>query len=110
MPQAGAAQAIRLQRLLEGTRLCKTKPKLLAQVLAGNKEVKGTLAHNWLSPIDSARPIKSQTLPGTWVGRHGGDHDVYKHPARPGRIIVPRHRSLSPGVARAIAKAAGWRG
>jgi hypothetical protein len=39
MPQAGAAQAIRLQRLLEGTRLCKTKPKLLAQVLAGNKEV-----------------------------------------------------------------------
>ena len=43
-----------------------------------------------------------------WVGRHGGDHDVYKHPARPGRIIVPRHRALSPGVARAIAKAAGW--
>jgi len=27
-----------------------------------------------------------------------------------GRIIVPRHRSLSPGVARAIAKAAGWLG
>lgn len=43
-----------------------------------------------------------------WVGRHGGDHDVYKHPARPGRIIVPRHRTLSPGVARAIAKVAGW--
>jgi predicted RNA binding protein YcfA (HicA-like mRNA interferase family) len=43
-----------------------------------------------------------------WVGRHGGDHDVYKHPARPGRIIVPRHRALSPGVARAIANAAGW--
>jgi predicted RNA binding protein YcfA (HicA-like mRNA interferase family) len=45
-----------------------------------------------------------------WVCRHGGDHDVYKHPGRPGRIIVPRHRALSPGVARAIAKAAGWRG
>lgn len=43
-----------------------------------------------------------------WVSRHGGDHDVYKHPARPGRIIVPRHRTLSPGVARAIAKVAGW--
>lgn len=45
-----------------------------------------------------------------WVGRHGGNHDVYKHPTRPGRIIVPRHRSFSPGVARAIAKAAGWQG
>lgn len=43
-----------------------------------------------------------------WEPRHGGEHDVYKHPTRPGRIIVPRHRSLSPGVARAIAKAAGW--
>jgi predicted RNA binding protein YcfA (HicA-like mRNA interferase family) len=44
-----------------------------------------------------------------WECRHGGDHDVYKHPARPGRIVVPRHRTLSPGVARAIAKAAGWK-
>jgi len=43
-----------------------------------------------------------------WVGRHGGDHDVYKHPARPGRIVVPRHRTLSLGVARVIAKVAGW--
>jgi len=43
-----------------------------------------------------------------WVGRHGGDHDVYKHPARSGRIIVPRHRALSPSVARAIAKVADW--
>jgi mRNA interferase HicA len=40
-----------------------------------------------------------------WVGR---DHDVFKHPARPGRIVVPRHRTLSPGVARVIAKVAGW--
>ena len=45
-----------------------------------------------------------------WVGRQGGDHDVFKHPARPVRIIVPRHHTLSPGVARAIAKAAGWQG
>jgi mRNA interferase HicA len=43
-----------------------------------------------------------------WECRHGGGHDVYKHPARPGRIIVPRHRTLSPGVAREIAKIAGW--
>jgi len=37
----------------------------------------------------------------------GGDHDVYKHPSKAGRIIVARHRDLSVGVARAIAKAAG---
>jgi predicted RNA binding protein YcfA (HicA-like mRNA interferase family) len=43
-----------------------------------------------------------------WIARHGGEHDVFKHPMRPGRIIVPRHRTLSPGVARAIAKSAGW--
>jgi len=43
-----------------------------------------------------------------WVVRHGGDHDVYKHPERPGRIVLPRHRTLSPGVARSVAKAAGW--
>jgi len=43
-----------------------------------------------------------------WMERHGGDHDVFKHPNRPGRIIVPRHRTLSPGVARAISREAGW--
>ena len=43
-----------------------------------------------------------------WVGRRGGEHDVYKHPAKPGRIVVPRHRVFSPGVARSIAKVAGW--
>jgi mRNA interferase HicA len=44
-----------------------------------------------------------------WVAKHGGAHDVYKHPQKPGRIIVPRHRTLSIGVAREIAKSAGWR-
>jgi predicted RNA binding protein YcfA (HicA-like mRNA interferase family) len=43
-----------------------------------------------------------------WIERHGGEHDVFTHSARPGRIIVPRHRTLSPGVARAIAKQAEW--
>jgi predicted RNA binding protein YcfA (HicA-like mRNA interferase family) len=43
-----------------------------------------------------------------WVARHGGDHDVYKHPSKRGRIVVARHRTLSIGVARVIAKAAGW--
>lgn len=43
-----------------------------------------------------------------WLEEHGGEHDKFKHPQRKGRIIVPRHRTLSPGVARQIAKQAGW--
>jgi hypothetical protein len=45
-----------------------------------------------------------------WINRGGKEHDIYTHPAYPGRIIsLPRHRTLSPGVARAIAKTTGWR-
>jgi predicted RNA binding protein YcfA (HicA-like mRNA interferase family) len=44
-----------------------------------------------------------------WRHVGGGRHDKFKHPAKPGvRIIVPRHRTLSIGTARVIAKAAGW--
>jgi predicted RNA binding protein YcfA (HicA-like mRNA interferase family) len=45
-----------------------------------------------------------------WNVRHGRAHDIYEHPERPGRaIVVPRHRTLTPGVARSIAKIAEWR-
>ncbi len=44
-----------------------------------------------------------------WIVRHGGGHDVFTHPNRPQVVIVvPRHRVASIGVARQIAKAAGW--
>jgi predicted transcriptional regulator/predicted RNA binding protein YcfA (HicA-like mRNA interferase family) len=44
-----------------------------------------------------------------WRKVGGRKHDRFEHPARPGvRIIVPRHRELSIGVARGIAKDAGW--
>jgi predicted RNA binding protein YcfA (HicA-like mRNA interferase family) len=44
-----------------------------------------------------------------WTCTHGAAHDLYAKPGLRGvRITVPRHRTLSPGVARAIAKAAGW--
>lgn len=42
-----------------------------------------------------------------WMSRGGGKHDVFKHADRPGRIVV-RHREQSLGVARSIAKVAGW--
>jgi predicted RNA binding protein YcfA (HicA-like mRNA interferase family) len=44
-----------------------------------------------------------------WVlERSGGAHDIYVHPDQPGVLVIPRHRTLSPGVARAIAKQVGW--
>ncbi|HEY3777792.1 MAG TPA: type II toxin-antitoxin system HicA family toxin [Rhizomicrobium sp.] len=45
---------------------------------------------------------------GWQLARHGGSHDVYRHPQKPGSAVVPRHRTLSPGVARKIAGIAGW--
>jgi predicted RNA binding protein YcfA (HicA-like mRNA interferase family) len=44
-----------------------------------------------------------------WVNIGGGKHDNFEHPQKPGVLIqVPRHRDVSPGVARSIAKQAGW--
>ena len=46
---------------------------------------------------------------GWALARHGSRHDIYRHPGKPGIIItLPRHRRLTPLVARSIAKAAGW--
>lgn len=42
-----------------------------------------------------------------WVNEGGSKHDLYRHPTK-GVAIVPRHRVLTPVVARSIAKAAGW--
>ena len=45
---------------------------------------------------------------GWKLDRHGGSHDIYRHPVIPGIITLPRHKIVSPGVARSIAKKAGW--
>jgi predicted RNA binding protein YcfA (HicA-like mRNA interferase family) len=59
-------------------------------------------------PETNRQKVMARLLRDGWVERHGGEHDVFKHAAKPGRIVVPRHRTLSPGVARVIAKQAGW--
>ncbi len=43
-----------------------------------------------------------------WVCESGGKHDKFAHPTILGKIAVPRHRILTTGVARDIAKKAGW--
>ena len=52
--------------------------------------------------------IVARLLREGWIGRQGGSHDVFEHPEKRGRIVVPRHRTVTIGVARSIAKAAGW--
>jgi len=43
-----------------------------------------------------------------WIVLGDGRHDKFEHPARTETIVVPRHREVSLGVARSIAKLAGW--
>ena len=45
---------------------------------------------------------------GWYLTRHGSDHDIYRHPGIKGIITLPRHKTVSPGVARSIARKAGW--
>ena len=53
-----------------------------------------------------AKIVERLTAEG-WQNVGGGSHDKFVKPGR-SSIIVPRHRTLSPGVSRSIAKAAGW--
>jgi hypothetical protein len=44
-----------------------------------------------------------------WIDVGGAKHDKFQHPDRPAvLIVVPRHKQQSPGVARSIARLAGW--
>jgi predicted RNA binding protein YcfA (HicA-like mRNA interferase family) len=56
----------------------------------------------------NTRKILARLQQEGWRNVGGGKHDRFEHPERPGMIIVPRHKEQSPGVARSIAKLAGW--
>ncbi|NOU05496.1 MAG: type II toxin-antitoxin system HicA family toxin [Hyphomicrobiaceae bacterium] len=64
-----------------------------------------------MSDIETnSKRITKRLVREGWRTIGGGSHDIYKHPDQPGiRIVVPRHKELSPGVARSIAKLAGWK-
>ena len=60
-------------------------------------------------PETNRRKVVARLTRDGWSFVHGGEHDKFTHPNHPGvLIVVPRHRELSPGVARSIAKQAGW--
>ncbi|MDX7952671.1 type II toxin-antitoxin system HicA family toxin [Lichenihabitans sp. Uapishka_5] len=61
-------------------------------------------------PIEtSAKAIVDRLEAEGWVNQGGTKHAKFCHANHPGiRIMVPRHKTLTPGVARSIGKAAGW--
>lgn len=62
------------------------------------------------TPELSRAKVVRRLMAEGWINEGGGKHDVFHHPRKKGVAIVPRHRQLTSGVARTIAKAAGWLG
>lgn len=58
-------------------------------------------------PETDRRTITARLSAEGWINEGGAKHDLYRHPEK-GVIIVPRHRTVTPGVGRSIMKAAGW--
>ncbi|MET3602161.1 type II toxin-antitoxin system HicA family toxin [Martelella mangrovi] len=56
----------------------------------------------------TAKIIKRLTSDGWYLSRNGANHDIYRHPEIEGIVTVPRHRKVTPGVWKSIAKKAGW--
>ena len=61
-------------------------------------------------PETNTRKIVAKLMAEGWLDIGGGSHDRFIHDEKRGVMItVPRHRELTPGTARSIAKAAGWK-
>ena len=60
------------------------------------------------APETNRAKIVSRLEAEGWVDVGGGNHDKFIKADVAYPVIVPRHRTLSPGVARSIAKAASW--
>jgi predicted RNA binding protein YcfA (HicA-like mRNA interferase family) len=64
----------------------------------------------WVPKVETRyRLIVRRLEEDGWRAATGAKHAQYEHPGKPGIVIVvPRHGEVSPGVARSIAKIAGW--
>jgi predicted RNA binding protein YcfA (HicA-like mRNA interferase family) len=61
-----------------------------------------------LKPETNRAKVVARLEAEGWVNEGGGAHDKFTKTGASYPVIVPRHRTLSPGVARSIARAAGW--
>lgn len=60
------------------------------------------------APETNTRKIVARLKREGWIDVGGTKHAKFKHPDKREPIQVPRHRTVTPKVARSIAKAAGW--
>jgi predicted RNA binding protein YcfA (HicA-like mRNA interferase family) len=60
------------------------------------------------APETNTRKIIARLEREGWVNVGGSKHEKFRHPDKREPIMVPRHRTVTPKVARSIAKAAGW--
>ena len=60
-----------------------------------------------MQPETNTAKIKARLEKEGWELVGGARHDKYRKPGKPS-IMVPRHRTVTVGVARSISKAAGW--
>jgi predicted RNA binding protein YcfA (HicA-like mRNA interferase family) len=56
----------------------------------------------------NTRKVIARLKADGWIEVDGGKLDKFEHPGRSETMVVPRHKALSPDVARSIAKLAGW--
>ncbi|KPF78913.1 hypothetical protein IP78_10345 [Brevundimonas sp. AAP58] len=59
-------------------------------------------------PETNRRRVIDRLNADGWINEGGKGHDLYRHTKSGAVVVVPRHRDLSPGVARQIARTAGW--
>ena len=62
-----------------------------------------------LPRVTAAQALRALLRDGWYVSRQSGSHAVLHHPAKPGRVVVPRHAGviLKPGILSGIIKDAG---
>lgn len=57
---------------------------------------------------NTAKIRKRLEQDGWRLARNGANHDIYRHDEKGLVATIPRHKTVSPGVARQIARIAGW--
>lgn len=60
------------------------------------------------TPETTRARIEARLRSDGWSSEGGTKHEKYVHADRAETVWLPRHKVISIGVARSIAKAAGW--